>query len=79
VVATGATDVSREVTPLVRDRMPGVSRIIAVPGSEEIDEIAALGMIPVDMSQSGGTERLTDLVFAALGQERALPVPGLAA
>jgi CPA2 family monovalent cation:H+ antiporter-2 len=30
------------------------------------------------MSQSGGREKLIDLVFAALGHERALPVPGLA-
>jgi CPA2 family monovalent cation:H+ antiporter-2 len=79
VVATGATDVSREVTPLAQARMPDVARIIAVPGADEIEEIAALGMVPVDMSQSGGGERLVDLVFAALDMERALPRPGLAA
>ena len=78
VVATGVTDVSRELTPLAAQRMPDVARIIAVPGPEELDEMAALGMLPVDMSLSGGTERLTELVFAALGEERALPVPGLA-
>jgi CPA2 family monovalent cation:H+ antiporter-2 len=78
VIATGATDVSRQVTPLVEQRMPGIMRIIAVPGPEEIEDMAALGMMPVDMSLSGGAERLTDLVFSALGAERALPVPGLA-
>lgn len=78
VVATGVTGVSRELTPLVQERMPGVARIIAVPGGEEIEEMSALGMVPVDMSMSGGTERLTDLVFAALGIERELPVPSLA-
>lgn len=78
VVATGQTDVSRELTPLVEQRMPGVARIIAAPGPEEIEEMAALGMVPVDMSLSGGSERLIELVFAALGKERALPVPGLA-
>lgn len=78
VVATGQTDVSRELTPLVEQRMPGVDRIIAVPGPEEIEEIAALGMVPVDMSLGGGGERLIELVFAALGSERELPVPGLA-
>jgi CPA2 family monovalent cation:H+ antiporter-2 len=30
------------------------------------------------MSLSGGTERLIELVFAALGRERELPVAGLA-
>ena len=49
-----------------------------MPGADEIEEIAALGMVPVDMSQSGGGERLVDLVFAALDMERALPRPGLA-
>jgi CPA2 family monovalent cation:H+ antiporter-2 len=78
VIATGVTEVSRELTPLVGERAPGMTRIIAVPGAEEIEEMAALGMLPVDMSMSGGAERLTELVFTALGVERALPVPGLA-
>lgn len=77
VVATGVTDVSRELTPLIEVRMPGIARIIAVPGADEIDEMAALGLVPVDMSMDGGAERLTDLVFAALGVARQLPVPGL--
>lgn len=78
VVATGQTEISREVTPLAQQRMPGITRIIAVPHADEIAEIAALGMEPVDMSLSGGAERLIALTFSALGQERALPVPGLA-
>jgi CPA2 family monovalent cation:H+ antiporter-2 len=78
VVATGVTNVSREVTPLVEQRLPDLARIIAVPGSDELEEMADLGMVPVDMSLSGGGERLIDLVFAALGHERALPVPSLA-
>lgn len=78
VVTTGVTDVSRELTPLIEQRMPGLARIIAASGAEEAGELAALGMVPVDMGMSGGSERLTDLVFAALGEERSLPVPGLA-
>ncbi len=78
VVATGATDVSREVTPLAQQRMPDVVRIIAVPQAGELAEMADLGLVPVDMSQSGGTARLIELVFAALGMEREMPVPGLA-
>lgn len=78
VVATGVTDVSRELTPLVEMRMPDMARIIAVPGAEEVDEMTALGLVPVDMSKDGGAERLTEMVFAALGATRRLPVPGLA-
>jgi hypothetical protein len=78
VIATGATDVSKELTPLVETRAPAMNRIIAVPGADEAAEMATLGLVPVDMSMSGGAERLTDLAFAALGVERALPVPGLA-
>lgn len=78
VVATGDTAVSREVTPLAEQRMPGLARIIALPGPQEIDEISALGMLPVDMSLSGGSERLIELVFAALGEQREIPVPSLA-
>ncbi|MFM7404620.1 MAG: cation:proton antiporter [Erythrobacter sp.] len=54
VVATGATGVSREVTPLAQQRMPRIARIIAVPGPDEIAELAGLGMVPVDISTSGG-------------------------
>ena len=77
-VATGDIAASREVTPLAQQRMPDVARIIAVSGAGETAEMAELGMIPVDMSTSGGAERLTELVFAALGHDRAMPVPGLA-
>lgn len=78
VIATGVTDVSRELTPLIETRALTMTRIIAVPGAEDIDDMAALGMLPVDMSMSGGGERLTELVFAALEIDRALPVPNLA-
>lgn len=78
VIATGATDVSRELTPLIETRALTMTRIIAVPGAEDIDDMAALGMLPVDMSMSGGGERLTELVFTALEIDRALPVPNLA-
>jgi Kef-type K+ transport system membrane component KefB len=78
VIATGQVQASRELTPLVQERLPDVTRVIAVPGAADIEEFSALGTLPVDMSMSGGAERLIDLVFTALGQERALPVPGLA-
>lgn len=78
VIATGATDVSREITPVAEMRAPNISRIIAVPDASELDEMIALGLVPVDMSMTGGAERITELVFAALGVARAVPVPGLA-
>lgn len=78
VIATGNTAVSRELTPLVQERLPGIARVIAVPSAADTEEFSALGMLPVDMSLSGGAERLIDLVFAALGRERALPGPNLA-
>lgn len=78
VIATGQLQASREVTPLARERLPGVTRVIAVPDAEAVAEFGALGLTPVDMSLSGGGERLIELVFAALDRERALPVPGLA-
>lgn len=78
VVATGDTSASRELTPLAEERMPGLARIIAVEGAEAIEEMGALGLLPVDMAQGGGAERLIELVFTALGIERELPVPNLA-
>jgi CPA2 family monovalent cation:H+ antiporter-2 len=78
VVATGDTAVSREVTPLAQQRLPDITRVIAVPNADAVEEFGALGMVPVDMSHSGGAERLIELVFAALDRTRALPVPGLA-
>ncbi|MEM9312586.1 MAG: NAD-binding protein, partial [Pseudomonadota bacterium] len=78
VIATGNVTISRELTPLVDERLPDVTRILAVPSANEIEEFDALGMVPVDMSVSGGTERIIDAVFAALDQERRLPVPNLA-
>ena len=78
VVATGNAEVSRELTPLVQERLSGIARVIALRGADAIEEFAALGMVPVDIAASGGPERLADLVFASLGRERRLPVPGWA-
>ena len=78
VIATGQVQASRELTPLAQERLPGITRVIAVPGAEVMEEFSALGLLPVDMSMSGGAERVMELVFAALERERALPLPGLA-
>ena len=78
VVATGQLSASRELTPLVQERLPGIARIIALPGSEAVEEFDALGMVPVDIAPAGGHERLADAVFAALDRERRLPASGWA-
>ena len=62
----------------MQERFPDIARILAVPSAAEIEEFDALGMIPVDMSASGGTERIIDAVFASLEIERRLPPPNLA-
>ncbi|MDP4605612.1 MAG: cation:proton antiporter, partial [Erythrobacter sp.] len=75
VVATGNTHVSRELTPLIEQRMPDIDRVIAVSGPEAAEAFSDLAMTPVDISATGGQERLIDTVFAALNHERRLPVP----
>lgn len=78
VVATGNTHISRELTPLIEQRMPDIDRVIAVSGPEAAEAFSDLAMTPVDISATGGQERLIDTVFAALNHERRLPVPSLA-
>ncbi|MEM6907268.1 MAG: cation:proton antiporter [Pseudomonadota bacterium] len=78
LVATGNLAISRELTPLVQERLPGIARVIALTGADAMDEFATLGMLPVDVSAPGGTEQIIDAVFAALGRERRHPVPSLA-
>ena len=78
VIATGRVDASRELTPLAQERLPDIKRILAVPSANEIEEFDALGMVPIDMSASGGTERIIEAVFAALGKERRLKVSNFA-
>lgn len=73
LVATGNITISRELTPLVRERLPDIARIIALPGPEALSEFTELGMIPVDSSSERGHEQMIDLVFEALDHERLLP------
>lgn len=78
VVATGNTQISRELSPLIEQRIPDIDRVIAVSGPEAAEAFSDLAMTPIDISATGGQERLIDTVFAALNRERRLPVPGLA-
>lgn len=78
VIATGNVEATRELTPLVQERLPAMTRVLAAPNADAISEFSQLGVLPVDMSRSGGTEQLIDTVFAALEIERKLPIPSLA-
>ena len=77
LVATGNLAISRELTPLVQERLPDIERVIALPGPDGLEEFNALGMMPVDVTAPGGVERIIDMVFEALGRERKLPVSSL--
>lgn len=74
VIATNNVGVSRELTPLVQERLPGIARVIALPGPDGLDEFAELGMLPVDVKAPRGEEQIIEMVFQALGRERKLPV-----
>ncbi|MCK0129646.1 cation:proton antiporter [Erythrobacter sp. F6033] len=73
VVATNNLNVSRELAPLVEDRLPNIERVIGLPGPEGLEEFAELGMMPVDVTREGGPDQVVDMVFAALNRERKLP------
>ncbi|KEO85688.1 potassium transporter KefB [Erythrobacter sp. JL475] len=74
VIATNNVGVSRELTPLVQELLPGIARVIALPGPDGLDEFAELGMLPVDVKAPRGEEQIIEMVFQALGRERKLPV-----
>ncbi len=73
VIATGNLTIARELAPLVQDRLPNIAQVMAMPGPEAIEEFTHLGMIAVDVKAPRGTETIIEMVFQALGQERALP------
>jgi CPA2 family monovalent cation:H+ antiporter-2 len=77
VIATNNVSVSRELTPLVQERLPGIARVIALPGPDGLEEFAELGMLPVDVKAPRGEEQIIEMVFQALGRERKLPVNDL--
>ena len=79
VIATGNVAISRELTPLVQERLPDITRIIALPGPEGVEEFSALGMLPVDVEETRGSEQIVEMVFQALGHERRLPANSNAA
>lgn len=74
VIATGNTQISRDLTPLIEELMPGLARVIALPGPDDIDEFIQLGLMPVDVSAPRGNEQVVEMVFTALERERRLPV-----
>ena len=63
------------LTPLVRERLPGVDRVIALEGAEHVERLRGDGAHPVDVAHPEGTERLIALVFERLGEEPPAPRP----
>lgn len=70
VVSTGNLQLTRDLRPLVEERMPGVSTIVALPSPETRAEFEALGVNAVDTSGEDGAERLVEAVFGKLGIAR---------
>ncbi len=74
VIATGNIAISRELAPLVDERLPDIARVIAVPGPQDREEFERLGMIAVDLSKPGAAEHMIDAVFDVLNRDRRKPV-----
>lgn len=77
LISTGNLSVSRELAPLIEERLPNITRVIALPGPAGLEEFAALGMLPVDIKAPRGIEQIVEMVFEALGRTRKLPVSQL--
>ncbi len=77
VISTGNANLSRQLTPLVEERLPGVTRVAALRGPDAIEEFAAMGIPAVDVAADGGMDVLVDTVFDGLGitrkREAAMP------
>ncbi|GMN03377.1 cation:proton antiporter [Erythrobacter sp. MTPC3] len=76
VIATGNIELSRELTPLIEERLPAMHRIVALPSEDAREEFEELGLTPIVMTGEEAQERLVDAVFAALEIERERPLPG---
>ncbi|MEM9502058.1 MAG: cation:proton antiporter [Pseudomonadota bacterium] len=75
LIATGGDlPLSRQLTPLVQERFPDIVRIVALRGTEGVEEFADLGILPVDVTSSRGIETIVDAVFNELDIERKRPV-----
>ncbi len=77
VISTGNAELSRQLTPLVEERLPGVTRIAALRGAEAIGEFAAMGIPAVDVASHGGMDALIDAVFETLKIERNREAPSV--
>ncbi len=78
LIATGNVQISRDLHPLVEERLPAVTRIVVLPSADAVGEFEELGIEPVVVDGEGGYERVVTAVFDALGEQRARPVPSRA-
>ena len=70
VVATGNLALSRDLAPLIEDRLPAVHRIVGVPNEKSVPEFEEIGLTAVVSGGEHGHEHLIDSVFDALDAER---------
>ncbi len=70
LVSTGNVQLTRELSPLVKERLPDVQRIISVRGSSEAQMLHDTGARVIDVTAPGGLEEVVAAVFGAIGAER---------
>lgn len=56
----------RELTPMVREYLPGLTRFVAVEGTDHHADLYEDGAYPVDISTAAGSAALVDAVFREL-------------
>ncbi|MEL7445393.1 MAG: cation:proton antiporter [Pseudomonadota bacterium] len=75
VISPGNLQVSRELTPIVRELLPDVRRVFALRGPEGIEMFSSDGDQAFDVTVAGGEDSLIDAVFDILGIERKRDIP----
>ncbi len=70
LVSTGNVQITRELTPLVEERLPDVRRVVSARGPAEVSALGDSRASIIDVTAQGGIEQVVDAVFSALGVER---------
>ena len=70
LVSTGNVKLTRELTPLVEERLPDVKRVIAVRSASEAEVLEGTGAQVIDVTAMGGMEEVVEAVFEAIGADR---------
>ncbi len=70
LVSTGNVQITRELTPLVEERLPDVRRVVSARGATEVAALGESTAHIIDVTAQGGIEQIVDAVFLALGVDR---------